>query len=173
MFDVLKEKYPNLIFRDNDEYEVTNNISSIMKGIDWLDQCYICEADFYISNPNIFTKYVYHSYYFGTHVIQTDDWCFDVSEGKMTNYRKGGWDCFHGFGISCWNHEDSKTLREDLTNTYEVNKDVFWEQVPLQLCTDHYSVEARPCKKEDIVEIDQFSELVELDPSYEHYGGKE
>ena len=47
------EKYPMVKFIDNDEFTVTNNISSLVKCVDLIDRCYICEADLVIKNPEI------------------------------------------------------------------------------------------------------------------------
>ena len=38
---------------------------------------------------------------------------------------------------------------------------------------EKYVVEVRPCEKSDIMEIDNFYELVQLDPSYKDYPGQE
>ena len=48
----------------------------------------------------------------------------------------------------------------------EGGRDLFWEFIPLVLCRDRYQVEIRQCRKEDIMEIDNYYELAELDPSY-------
>ena len=58
-FDALLEKYPFLTLVDNDIYSKTNNISSVMAVLNKLDGCYLCEADLYITNPQIITKYQY------------------------------------------------------------------------------------------------------------------
>ena len=68
--------------------------------------------------------------------------------------------------------EDSAKLRADFRRAYETEpegKDLFWEFIPLVLYRDRYRVEIRPCAKSDIMEIDNFYELVELDPSYQNY----
>lgn len=75
-FDVLLEKYPNIRFVDNENFNTMNNISSAMKVIDYIDQCYICEADLLINNKDIIRKYEYSTNYLGARVKETDDWCF-------------------------------------------------------------------------------------------------
>lgn len=174
-FDVLLEKYPNLKLVDNDIYNETNNISSAMAVLEKLDQCYICEADLLVANPEIIEKYQYVSNYLGSYSMETDDWCFDMVDGKVCNYRKGGNYCYNAYGISYWTKEDSGKLRADLKDCFEKEggKDIFWEFVPLVELTDCYHVEIRPCKKTDITEIDNFYELVEIDPTYRDYPGQE
>ena len=55
---------------------MANNISSLIHAIDLIDRCYICEADLYITNPEIINKYEYSTNYLGAKVAETDDWCF-------------------------------------------------------------------------------------------------
>ncbi len=60
-------------------------------------------------------------------------------------------------------------LRRDFAEVYnhlEGGKDYFWEFVPFVLRHESYKVEIRQCRKQDIMEIDNFYELVQLDPSY-------
>lgn len=170
-FDELLVKYPFLKFVDNDAYDKTNNISSMNRVIEQIDCCYICEADFYITNPDVITKYHYTSDYLGAAVLETDDWCYDLVNGHITNYRKGGRYCWNAYGISFWNEADSRQLRKDLAETYRQpeGKDIFWEFVPLVKNREQYKVEVHPCQKKDIMEIDNFYELVQLDPSYKDY----
>ena len=72
------------------------------------------------------------------------------------------------YGISYWNAEDGAKLCEDIMRVYEMpgGKERYWDQVPLQYCLDHYKVEARECSFEDIIEIDSYSDLKKLDPTY-------
>lgn len=170
-FDELLQDYPFIKLIDNDIYDKTNNISSAIMALPNLDQCYICEADLMISNPDIICKYQYTSNYLGSFSLETDDWCFDMEQGCAKNYRKGGKYCYSAYGISYWTKEDSKRLRDQLAKTFETEegKDIFWEFIPLVQFADDYQVEIRQCNKSDIIEIDNFYELVLLDPSYEGY----
>lgn len=168
-FDELLPKYPFLKLVDNDEYDKTNNISSVMKVIDKVDACYLCEADLYISNPDVITKYQYCSNILGSYSLETDDWSFKMKDGYITEYQKGNTYCYNYYGISYWTKEDSEKLRYDFArvyNEFENGKDYFWEFIPLVLLKDRYNVEMRQCQKSDIIEIDSYHELGLLDPSY-------
>lgn len=168
-FDELLPKYPFLKLVDNDEYDKTNNISSVMKVIDKLDSCYLCEADLYISNPDVITKYQFYSNILGSYSLETDDWSFRMKDGYITDYQKGNTYCYNYYGISYWTKEDSAKLRHDFAdvyNNYEDGKNYFWEFIPLVLLKDRYNVEIRQCRKSDIIEIDSFHELQLIDPSY-------
>ena len=175
-FDEITDKYPFIKFIDNDVYDKTNNISSAMAAFEHIDECYLCEADLYISNPDIISKYQYSSNILGSFSIETDDWSYKLDNGYITDYKKGNTFCFNYYGISYWNKEDSKKLRNDFKQVYEEEqdgKDYFWEFIPLVLRKERYNVEVRPCEKSDIMEIDNFYELVQLDSSYKDYPGQE
>ena len=87
-FDEILEKYPFINLIDNDIYDKTNNISSAMAALEHIDQCYLCEADLYISNPAIITKYQYCSNILGSYSLETDDWSFKLDNGYITDYQK-------------------------------------------------------------------------------------
>lgn len=169
--DVLLEKYPFINMVDNDIYDKTNNISSTLAVLDKIDRAYICEADLMISNPSIIRKYEYSTNYLGSYSLETDDWNFELENGRAVKYKKGGKYCFNAYGISYWDSADSEKLRADLKKCWEMpgGHDVFWEFAPLTVFKDEYSIEIRQCRKSDIIEIDNFYELVLLDPSYRNY----
>ena len=166
----LLEKYPSLRLVENREYAETNNISSVMLGLDCLrGGCYLCEADLLISDPRVITKYQYASNILGSWSLETDDWCFRMKDGFASEYQKGGTYCYNYYGISYWTTEDCDKLREDFPNVYgdpDGGRNYFWEFIPLVLKKDRYQVEIRPCSKRDIVEIDSYEELRQLDPGY-------
>ncbi|MBR2842078.1 MAG: NTP transferase domain-containing protein [Lachnospiraceae bacterium] len=166
----LLQKYPFLRFVDNPEYDCTNNISSaVLSASDLYDGSYFCEADLYITNPDVIRKYQYQSNILGSYSLETDDWSFKMSDGFLTDYRKGNTYCYNYYGISYWTPEDCDKLREDFLSVYNEpdGKDYFWEFIPFVLKKERYKVEIRPCKKQDIMEIDNYYELAGLDPSYE------
>ena len=166
----LLPKYPFLTLRDNDLYDSANNISSAMMVLDKLEGgCYFCEADLYISNPDIITKYQYCSNILGSYALETDDWSFRLDNGHICDYQKGNTYCYNYYGISYWTPEDCEKLREDFRNIWDSpeGKEYFWEFIPLVLKKERYAVEIRQCRKQDIMEIDNYYELAQLDPSYE------
>lgn len=167
--DELLKKYPDLKLVDNDKYDSTNNISSAIMVLDEIrDGCYFCEADLYISNPDLITKYQYASNILGSYSLETDDWSFRLEDGHICQYQKGNTYCYNYYGISYWTPEDCDKLRRDFKEVWEEpgGADYFWEFIPLVLRKENYAVEIRQCRKQDIIEIDNFYELVQLDPSY-------
>lgn len=167
-FDELLVKYPFLTFIDNDRYETENNISSALLAKEKIRNCYICAGDLLLSNPAIIKKYHYQSNYLASYALETDDWCFDFVNGYASHYRKGGTNCFNQYEITYWNEADCRKLVKDWEAAYALEKgyDLFWEFIPLVLYKEHYQVEIRQCRKTDIMEIDNFYELAEIDPHY-------
>ena len=108
-------------------------------------------------------------------MTETDDWCFQKKNGYAANYRLGGTDCYQAFGISYWDSADSERLKADLEKVYHSRggRENLWEQVPLKLMARNYRIEIRKCHKSDILEIDNFVELIAADPSYARYPGYE
>ena len=45
-------------------------------------------------------------------------------------------------------------------------KEKYWEQVPLVYKKNNYKIHIKPCLEGDIVEIDSFKELKEIDSVY-------
>ena len=174
-FDSLLEKYPTIKFIDNPEFNTANNITSLYQALDVLDSCYICEADLMIKNKDIIRKYEYKTNYLGAKVKETDDWCFKKTNGFISSYLRGGENCYQAYGISYWNSEDSEKLKADITKVYNSRggKENLWENVPLKIAKKNYKVEIRTCLKSDITEIDNFSELLAIDESYNNYPGSE
>ena len=170
-FQQLLEKYPTLKFIENPIYNESNNISSIFAAKDILDRCYICEADLIVSNPAVITKYQYASNYLGAYVSETDDWCFFKKKNYIDRVSIGGEDCWHMIGISYWNEADSAKLREDVVKAFNSRggRERYWDNVPLTIYKKDFKIEIRDCKKSDVTEIDNYSELVIIDPSYKDY----
>lgn len=170
----LQNKYPFIQLIENKDYASTNNISSALLSFDTLhDGCYFCEADLYISNPRIITKYQYTSNILGSYSMETDDWSFKMTDGYLSDYKKGNTYCYNYYGISYWTPEDCEKLKKDFVEVFNDPKDgknYFWEFIPFVLRKENYKVEIRPCKKQDIMEIDNYYELAQLDSSYRSKG---
>lgn len=168
-FDQLLYKYPNLKFVENPIYNEANNISSAICVRYLFQNAYVLEGDLLISNPNLITKYQYTSNYLGIKVDKTDDWCFKTSsKGYVNEMAIGGINCYQMVGISYWNKRDGAKLSEDLNTVYLMpgGKERFWDQVPLEYCLNNYQVEVRECLAKDIIEIDTYTELKAIDPTY-------
>lgn len=168
-FDQLLYKYPMIRFLENPVYNEANNISSALVARYLLSSAYVFEADLLISNPKIIKKYHYASDFLAIKKERTDDWCFTVKDGIITEEKVGGLDCWQMVGISFWNEADGHRLSQDIADVYASpgGKERYWEQVPLVFRKDNYAVEIRECFDSDIVEIDTFRELKAIDRTYD------
>jgi len=168
-FDQLLYKFPNVKFLDNDLFNEANNISSALIAREHLGNAYVFEADLLLSNPKIIKKYHYTSDFLAIKKDRTDDWCFVVKDGVIVEEKVGGTNCWQMVGISYWSDEDGKKLAKDIEEVYETpgGKERYWEQVPLVYKKDNYKVAVRECFDDDIVEIDTFRELKEIDKTYD------
>lgn len=168
-FEVLLHKYPNIKFIDNIKYNEANNISSAYMIKDLLENAYVLESDLVLSNPNLIRKYEYYSNFLGIKVERTDDWCFETKNNLITKQKVGGTDCFQMIGISYYNQEDGKKLSKDIADVYNSpgGKEKYWDQVPLNEKKQNYKIYVRECMKEDIIEIDTFNELKQIDKTYD------
>ena len=168
-FDQLLYKYPNIKFIENPMYNEANNLSSIVCAGDLLQNAYVVEADLLLHNKSLIKKYQYSSNYLGIPVERTDDWCFSLNnEGYVSKMAIGGQNCYQMVGISYWTAEDGKKLYRDSREIFNApgGKERYWDQVPLEYCIKNYKVSVRECSFEDIIEIDTFNELKQLDETY-------
>ena len=167
-FDQLLYKYPYVKFLENPMYNEANNISSLMVAKYLLSNAYVIESDLLLSNPALITKYQYQSNYLGIRMDRSDDWCFKVKKGVITDIMVGGEDCWQMVGISYWNEEDGRKLACDIPETFGMpgGKERYWDEVALRYFPQHYEVRIRECSSDDIVEIDTFKELQALDSAY-------
>ncbi len=167
-FDQLLYKYPMIRFLENPIYNESNNISSALVARFGLANAYVLESDLLIKNPSILRKYHYESDFLGIPKARSDDWCFMLKNGFIAEEKFGGLNCYQMVGISYWNAQDGAKLSADLKEAYEQpgGKERYWEQVPLCVFKDKYQVGILPCTQEDIVEIDTFRELKQIDKAY-------
>ena len=171
LFDQLLYKYPMIKFLENPLYKEANYISSALIAKDLLQNAYVFEGDLLLSNPSIIRKYHYSSDFLGIKKDRTDDWCFRVKDGIITDEMLGGEgdDIWQLVGVSYWNEEDGKKLIHDIPDVFSSpgGKERCWEQVPLVYKKENYRVAIQECHEEDIVEIDTFNELKAIDKSYD------
>ena len=168
-FDQLLYQYPMIRFLENPVYNETNNISSALCARHLLSNAYVLEADLVLANPGLIQPYQYRSNFLASSKAPTDDWCFEVEDGVITQEKIGGEHCWQMVGISYWDGPDGEKLARDLKKVYEQpgGRERYWEQVPLVFCRENYQVAVRPCEDGDVTEIDTFRELKAFDRSYD------
>jgi len=169
-FDQLLYKYPMIKFLENPSYNEANNIGSAMVARYMLQNAYVFESDLIISNPSIIKKYHYNSDVLGIWKERTDDWVLDVDkDGFVCDEKVGGLNTYQMVGIYYFNAADGAKLSEHIKEAYLApgGKERYWETVPNLAYKGQYKIEVRPCKEEDIVEIDTFRELKAIDKTYD------
>ena len=168
-FEVLKNKYKNITFIENKMYNEANNISSAYMVRDKLCNAYVMEADLCLYNKKLIRKYEYQSNFLGKHVDRTDDWCFETKNGYITKQKVGGVNCYQMYGISYYDEKDGKQIKEDIEKVFNSpgGKEKYWEQVLLDVYKKNYKIAVRECNEGDIIEIDTFNELKQVDKVYD------
>lgn len=168
-FDQLLYRYPTLRFLENPVFNETNNISSAVCAGSLLSNAYVLEADLVLQNPSLIRPYQYSSNFLAFPTARTDDWCFEVQDGIITEEKIGGENCWQMVGISYWSGPDGQLLERDLKEVYRQpgGRERYWEQVPLVFRKENYRVSVRPCRPEDVTEIDTLRELKAFDKSYD------
>ncbi len=172
-FKYLEEKYDNLKIVVNHDYQTINNISSINAVADDLigttDDCFICEADLFVSDDNLFSAELDYSCYFGKMVPgHSDDWVFDVNDnGRITRVGKVGDDNYNMVGVAWFKKEDANLLGQLIMDAYgkEGYEDLFWDDV-VNSNLDKLDLIVHEISGAEITEIDTVEELAEVDESY-------
>ncbi len=172
-FGYLPEKYPNITLIENPEYMSKNNISSVYAARDVMGECdcFVCEADIYVSAPSIFDAELDASCYFGKYVKgYSGDWLFDTDgDGRITRVGKGGEDRYNMCGICYLKANDARTIRDATLEAYRHEGEYeqkYWDEiVDENLSRIHMTV--HPVEPSALVEIDSVAELKVIDKSYE------
>ena len=174
-FAHLAEKYGNLTLIENKEFMEVNNISSIHAAIPVMgrEDCFICEADLYVSDPSIFTAKLDHSCYYGKMVKgHSDDWVFEQDEtGRIVRVGKYGDDCFNMCGVAWFKAADAKKVADAITEAYRhpgTYENLFWDDIVDQQIKN-IDLTVHEVFRDQIVEIDSVRELAEVDPNYKNY----
>ena len=174
-FKVLEEEYPGLKLIDNPYYDKCNNIASLYVARDYIQDAIILDGDQIIYNDSILASEFERS---GYNAVWTDgdteEWLMTVENGIVTSCSrdggKGGWILY---SISRWTAEDGKKLKKHLEIEFEEKKNhqIYWDDVAMFCHKDEYELGIRQMQVGDIVEIDNLSELAEIDAAYAEYCG--
>lgn len=166
-FSYLKDKYANVTIVRNEVYETVNNISSIYAAREYLKDtdCYICEADLFVSDVDVFSDKLEQSCYFGKYVAGfSSDWVFDQdSDGNITRVGKEGTDCYNMTGIAYLKATEANTLYNAIVQEYgkEGYEDLFWDDV-VNMHLSELPLTVHPIGAKQIIEIDTVDELMEV-----------
>lgn len=166
-FVYLCEKYSGIHLIENPDYISKNNISSIYaaKNIIGTADCFICEADLFVSDISIFDKDLNHSGYYGKMVSGfSEDWVFELHNGYISRIGKGGKNTYNMTGISFFKKADAQILIEEIIKAYqkEENANLFWDDIVNQNL-NKLRLKVWPINEQQIIEIDTIDELTKVD----------
>ena len=172
-FQVLEREYEGLTLIENPYYDTCNNISSLYMAREHLSDVIILDGDQVIFHPEIlapeFERSGYNAVWTDSH---TEEWVMTVEKDIVTGCsRTGGEKGWQLYSISRWSAEDGKKLKKFLELEFDEkqNRQIYWDDVALFCHPEDFKLGIRPMEAGDIVEIDSFEELVQMDPSYRSY----
>ncbi len=172
-FATLEKEYDGVKLIENPYYDTCNNISSLYVARDYIENAIILDGDQIIYNPEILNPYFEISGYNSVYTDgYTDEWLQTVEDGIVTACsRTGGTGGWQLYSISRWTDDDGKKLKAHLELEFEQkgNRQIYWDDVAMFCHPDDYTLGIRPMNTEDIIEIDNLSELIEIDSSYKKY----
>lgn len=167
LFYYLKDKY-NVSIVDNEEYNIYNNTSSLMKVLDKLENTYICSSDNYFTK-NVFLEDEEQAYYSAIYINgKTDEYCIQYDkENTITEVIIGGENSYVMLGHVYFDKNFSDSFKEILKNEYknEETRKKLWEQVYIK----HISTLKMKIKKYPngvIFEFDSLEELRKFEPTF-------
>ena len=168
VFDIIKPKYPNATFIPIERYSEASTVAAVMPIKEFIKNAYVIDGGVIINNPDIIRKYEYGTSYMGRFVETTKNWCYDVERDIVRGIRIGGDKAFEITGISYWSEEDGRNLSACLTkaNNMADGRKADWEEIPLTVFKDDFTVYIRPCEISDTTEISSITDLVKIDASY-------
>lgn len=169
-FDVLNEKYNDLLFIENPYYKTSNNISSLYMARNHIKNSIILDGDQIIYDESILKPEFDLS---GYNAVWTEDetkeWLMTVENGIVKNCnRTGGNKGWQLYSISRWNSSDGEKLKRYLEIEFEENKNtkIYWDDIPMFCYPQEFELGITKMNKGDVVEIDSVEELIQIDNSY-------
>lgn len=168
-FAVLEQEYGVTII-ENPYYDTCNNISSLYVARDYLEDVIILDGDQIIYNDQIlssdFEKSGYNAIWTDN---ETDEWLMQVVDGRVVSCsRNGGKQGWQLYSVSRWSAEDGKKLKKHLEQEFDIkkNRDIYWDDVAMFLHFNDYDLGIREMQQGDIIEIDNYEELIAVDKTY-------
>lgn len=172
----LEKEYPGLILIENPYFDTCNNISSLYVAREHLKNVMILDGDQLIYNPDILSPEFERSGYNSVWTDEkTDEWLQTVENGIVTACsRTGGEKGWQLYSISRWTAEDGRKLKHYLEVEFEQkkNRQIYWDDVAMFCYPTEFQLGIYPMQQEDIIEIDNLSELIKLDDAYQQYEGE-
>lgn len=168
MFAYLKDKYGVGVVL-NEDYARYNNISSIMRVIDKLNNTFVCSSDNYFPE-NVFLQESVDSYYSALYAEgETNEYCLTTNNyEEITEVTVGGHDSWYMVGHVFFNHEFSEAFRKLMIEEYKNDdtKQGYWEDLYIRYIDQLPKMKINRYKEGEIQEFDSLDELRMFDGSY-------
>lgn len=169
-FACLEKEYDDVTLIENPWYDTCNNISSLYASRKHLEDVIILDGDQIVMNKEALSPEFERSGYNAIWTDgETDEWLMTVKDGVVTACSRTGGKCgWQLFSVSRWSAEDGRKLRRHLEIEFDEkkNRDIYWDDVAMFCHPEEYTLGIREMKAGDVIEIDNFDELVAMDESY-------
>lgn len=159
-FEYLKEKY-NVKIVYNDKFDKYNNIYTMYLVREYLNDCYVIDADVYL-NKNFIDENINVSTYFSAYKTNfKNEWILQYDENnKVKDIKIGNGEGFILSGISYWSKSDGKKIIKNLEKVVNNNgfEDLYWDNIVKSNISD-LDVYIRKIQSDDCYEIDSLEDL--------------
>lgn len=173
-FFYLKDKYEEVEFVLNEDYQTRNTISSFYACRELLnDDFIISEGDLLVEDVKIFnTKISKSTYLYRPDQLQNNEWGFKLDHltNNVLEIRKPDEKIYLNnnlYGVSFWLKEDLKVIKEEIVNNYfkeEYTNSAYDELINNVI--NNLEIGVREVNNKQITEIDSLDELFLIDNSY-------
>ena len=172
-FKVIQNKYQDIIIIENPDYNCCNNISSLYVARNYIEDCFILDADQIIYNKEILNPNFEKSGYSCSKVKNySNEWILHTENKNIVSCdRNGGTSGWRLFSLSRWSKQDGRKLKKYLEIEFKEKneKQLFWDDIALFCYPREFDLQIYEINDSDIVEIDNLDELIELDKIYINY----
>ncbi len=169
----LKDKYDNIRFVENKEYEYKNTISSFYAAKDLIrdKNCIICESDLYVGDPSIIRARLDKSRYFLRKVgLQNHEWGFELEKDRVMKVVRPLANKFldhHMYGIAYWLKDDLNKLIEEVEKAYQSpgHEGLAYDEIGNKIF-QHIDMGTIEVQEGQVYEIDSMEDLLKVDNTW-------
>lgn len=172
-FYELELEYPQLRLIENPYYATCNNISSLYVARNYIEEAIILDGDQIVYNSDVLAPHFTRSGYNAVWTDQyTNEWLMKLENGIIIQCERNGGN--HGwqlFSVSRWTKEDGRKLKRHLEIEFieKENRQIYWDDVAMFCYPKEYQLGIREMQYGDIIEVDNLSELAQIDCEYRKY----
>lgn len=175
-FKILEYEYEGVKLIENPYYALYNNISSLYIAREYIKNVIILDGDQIINNDSVLAAEFKCSGYNAVRCTgETNEWLLQINEkGIITSCsRTGGMNGWQLFGISRWTYEDGMKLKQHLEIEFKQKKNtlIYWDDVAMFCYPEKFKLGIFEMQVGDVVEVDNFDELIAIDNAYQKYTG--